>query len=61
MTPLRLQVRHRADGSRRFLLACSCWRTEAIVMGWESEPAVVADLREQHRKAAPLCRHRTAA
>ena len=57
-SPIRVTVTRRAEGVTTVQLACRCARVTRSLTRWESEADAIVQLRAEHRRMAPACRHR---
>jgi hypothetical protein len=54
---LRVRVEELDGGGRVVSVACQCARVGRTLTTWESIPDALAELRTEHPRLAPLCRH----
>ncbi len=57
MTPIRVKVEEVPGGWQRVTVGCPCARLGRHVAAWEDVESAVEELRAQHRREAPTCRH----
>ena len=57
MNPLRVIVADMGSGARRVVLSRSRLKVGRVIAVWESVHDIVEQLRADHRRQAPLCRH----
>lgn len=57
MTPVRVVISSLPDGAVKVEVRCGCIRLARVITSWEPTDETIKELREEHARRAPLCRH----
>jgi hypothetical protein len=57
LAPIHVVVTDMGSGARRVVLACSCVKVGRVISAWESLPEVIEQLKADHQRQSPACRH----
>lgn len=56
-SPQRVHVSGMGHGARRVVLSCTCVKVGRVISSWEPLDETIEQLRADHLRQAPACRH----